>query len=129
MLGLVYMLEFSGVFEKVASVGALHQSPPPPQSSTHADTPPPSTPDLGRIARVPYPFPPPFHLKYGAGPQEALAHKASTRVCHLTDSRKVGQLCVGGLGKDRAEQIKAREGRQGRLLNRGPFQSSRAEPL
>lgn len=75
------------------------------------------------------PHPPSFPSKYGAGPQDALAHKASTRVCHLTDSRKVGQLCVGGHGKDRAEQIKAREGRPGKLLNRGPFQSSRAEPL
>lgn len=93
------MLEFSCVFEKAVSEEALHQSPPTGSVPTPTHPHPPSNPGLGRIPCFPFPLPLPFPSKYGAGPQEALAQKASIGVCHLTDSRKVsgdGQLCVGG---------------------------------
>lgn len=62
----------------------------PPVVYPHtAHTHPPSNPGLGRIPCVPSPIRFPFPSKYGAGPREALAHKATIGVCHLTDSRKV----------------------------------------
>lgn len=71
----------------------------------------------------PYTFP----SKCGAGPQEALVHKASIQGCHLTDSKKVlqedGQLRVGGHGKkQRAEQIQSEHSKR-KVLNHRPVQS------
>lgn len=79
----------------------------------------------------PPPSPLPFHLNVLPGLRRPWYTKLlSDSVTWLTVERfsRDGQLCVGGHSKDRAEQIKARD-RQGTLLNRRPFQNSRAKPL
>lgn len=89
-----------------------------------------SNPPAGRLSSPAFEeelvmCPPLFLPKCSAGPQDALAHKASIQGCHLTDSKKVAgrwtAVCRWTRKKQRAEQIQSEYSKR-KLLNHRPFQ-------
>lgn len=82
--GLVYVFAFLRVLEKAFSEGLWAKTPPLVLSHP-------------QFSKKNWLYPPnPFLSKCGAGPQEALVHKASIEDCHLTDSEKVAGRWTAG---------------------------------
>jgi hypothetical protein len=103
-VGLLYVFAFWRVLEKVVSEGAQHQSPP----TSHLSPQPWKNP----LCSIAHTF---FHLNVVLGLKRSWHTKLPSKaVTRLTAKRfgRDGQLCVGGHGKNRAEQIKPEDSKR-----------------